>query len=117
MGVKTPAQFHYSKAQWYDDQPDVTYGDGDGTVNKRSLYGCLKWKGNQRQKIYHQEFKGVDHMSILGSQDILNYIEKVVKNQLWVFQETELECFIYYTILPSNDRCWVISLNKCKYPW
>lgn len=80
MNVKTPAAFKYSKKQWSDYQPDVVWGDGDGTVNIRSLYGCLRWQGKQKQKIYHKEFKNVGHLSMLDDKDVNNYIKTIVLN-------------------------------------
>lgn len=77
--VDTPASFTYSKKEWYDSQPDVTFGDGDGTVNLRSLHGCLRWVNkNGGHKVYHQTFAGVNHMQILKNEDINAYIKKVV---------------------------------------
>ena len=78
--VKTPLQFKYSEKQWPDDQPSVVYGDGDGTVNRRSLYGCLRWrpKDNTSPKVYHKEIANVDHMEILGNEDAIKYIKSVL---------------------------------------
>ncbi|KAK2193876.1 hypothetical protein NP493_5g17110 [Ridgeia piscesae] len=78
--VKTPAAFHYSKKQWFDHQPGVVWGDGDGTVNIRSLHGCLRWQGKQKQKITHKEFAKVDHLGILNNKDVNNYIKTIVLN-------------------------------------
>ncbi|XP_015509870.2 phospholipase A2 group XV [Neodiprion lecontei] len=61
------------------DYPKLVLGDGDGTVNSRSLEGCLHWQDKQKQKIYHKEFPKVDHMQILKNVDILNYISNVLK--------------------------------------
>ena len=80
--VKTPAAFNYSKKQWFDYQPDVVWGDGDGTVNIRSLHGCLRWQGKQKQKITHKEFANVDHLGMLDNKDVNNYIKTIVLN--WV---------------------------------
>lgn len=62
-----------------DEYPKLVLGDGDGTVNSRSLEGCLHWQGKQKQKIYHEEFAAVDHMSILRDDNILSYISNVLK--------------------------------------
>ena len=78
--VKTPAAFNYTKKQWFDYQPDVVWGDGDGTVNLRSLVGCLRWQGKQKQKVYHKAFKNVDHLGMLNNLDINSYIKTIVFN-------------------------------------
>lgn len=80
--MKTPAKFHYSESQWFDSQPTVIYGEGDGTVNVRSLHGCLRWESKQKQKIYHEEFKGVGHMGILADKNVINYIVNVLLNKV-----------------------------------
>lgn len=53
-------------------------GDGDGTVNKRSLEACKYWKTKQKQPIYMGEFSGTDHMSILANLNVLDNIVKVL---------------------------------------
>lgn len=42
-GLSTPEQFNWAKGYFPDYQPAVVYGDGDGTVNKRSAEVCLNW--------------------------------------------------------------------------
>lgn len=62
----------------FSKQPTISYGDGDGTVNSRSLQGCLMWQGKQKSKVYYQQFKNVDHMGILTNKQALNYIKTVL---------------------------------------
>lgn len=62
-----------------DEYPKLVLGEGDGTVNSRSLTGCLHWQDKQKQKIYHQEFPGVDHMQILRNDGVLSYISNLLK--------------------------------------
>jgi len=78
--VQTPASFTWTAKQWPDQQPVTHYGPGDGTVNLRSLHGCLRWTKKQKQKIYHQEFNGSDHMAILDNPDVISYIKRVVNS-------------------------------------
>lgn len=40
-------------------------GDGDGTVNVRSLAACSKWTKEQSQPVYVQDFPKRDHMAVL----------------------------------------------------
>ena len=51
MQVTTPAQFVWTAKTWYDYQPKVIYGNGDGTVNLRSLKVCLDWRTKQGQMV------------------------------------------------------------------
>ena len=43
--VPTIEKHHFKNGEFPDKQPTVTYGDGDGIVNKRSLEldACNKW--------------------------------------------------------------------------
>uniref|UniRef100_A0A0N5A8Y2 Group XV phospholipase A2 n=1 Tax=Syphacia muris TaxID=451379 RepID=A0A0N5A8Y2_9BILA len=49
-GIDTPEAFFWKKGYFPDYQPTTTYGDGDGTVNRRSLEACAKWMGNNGAK-------------------------------------------------------------------
>ena len=80
VGVKTPQTFFFTGNQFPDTQPNVVYGDGDGTVNLRSLYGYKRWFDNQNEKIFFKEFKGVDHLAILKNQDAIDYILNLIIN-------------------------------------
>ena len=77
-GVRTPATLTYSAKQWYDRQPDVVWGDGDGSVNIRSLIGCDRWRHRQKQAVVRREFPKVEHVSILNNADVIAYIKTVL---------------------------------------
>ena len=76
--VDTPAAFVFSSSTWYSHQPKVVTGDGDGTVNLRSLVGCLKWAGKQTQQVFHQTFEKAEHLSLLRNIGVQEYIAKVL---------------------------------------
>lgn len=82
VGVKTPAAFVYSKSKWYDGQPDVITGDGDGTVNARSLAGCLRWSDKQSAPVYYKQFQGAaaEHLQMLKNRDIMEYIGNLLRS-------------------------------------
>lgn len=77
--VKTIERLIYKKDKFPDGDPSFEYGDGDGTVNRRSLEGCLHWTKAQAQKVYHEVFPKVDHMGILANKDIINYVLSVLE--------------------------------------
>lgn len=75
VDLKTPAGFKWDKQKKFPDtQPTVFYGDGDGTVNLRSLHGFKHWIGKQKQPIYNKEISGAEHLAILKSPDTIEYI-------------------------------------------
>lgn len=78
-GIETPESFEWS-GRWFPDyQPDTTYGDGDGTVNRRSLEACKKWIGkNGGKKISLYAFKGGEHVDILAQEEVIELIKKIV---------------------------------------
>lgn len=82
FGVDTVDSLVFKSGKFPDGYPNFVYGDGDGTVNKRSLEGCLHWVGKQKQKIYHQTFPKVDHMGILTDPKVLDYIKQLVTIKL-----------------------------------
>lgn len=77
--VQTVEKLYYKPGTATDGYPQLVFGDGDGTVNIRSLEACIHWQKSQKQKIYYQGFPGVDHTNILRSLDILAYIKTVLK--------------------------------------
>lgn len=68
----------YDKSSWYDSQPKIIPDNGDGTVNIRSLRGCLSWQKQQKQQVFHKEFPKVEHMSILQDPNIIQYLKQVL---------------------------------------
>ena len=79
--VQTPESFNYTQAQWHDAQPNVVFGDGDGTVNLRSLLGCLRWADKDKaHPVNHVVFDGAEHIGMLASPQVVDYIKKIVQS-------------------------------------
>ncbi|XP_015921524.1 lysosomal phospholipase A and acyltransferase [Parasteatoda tepidariorum] len=76
--TQTIEMLDYRNTSHFPDNPKLIYGDGDGTVNVRSLEACLLWQGKQKQKIYHTPLNNVDHMGILADLHVLDYIKHVI---------------------------------------
>lgn len=79
-GVPTPDILVFSKGQFPDTYPGEVDGDGDGTVNIRSLLGCLRWVGRQKYPVVHMALNGTasDHMSILANLNVRQTIMEIV---------------------------------------
>ena len=71
--------YHYRwKPKYFPDyQPNQIDGPGDGTVNKRSLELCKKFKRLKDYKVY-PGIKFGEHMQILLNPDVIQYIKDVI---------------------------------------
>lgn len=79
-GLPTAGGYLYGKGAWPDQPPKRFDGDGDRTVNIRSLRGCLNWKNKQKQGVYHKDFKGISHQKILSHSVVADYIKTILTN-------------------------------------
>lgn len=73
--------------------PTLVSGDGDGTVNARSLKACEQWSGTKAQgakTIHSIELPRADHMGILSDKRVVEYVlELLVKNATYDAMESE----------------------------
>uniref|UniRef100_A0A0N4ZSF3 Lecithin:cholesterol acyltransferase family protein n=1 Tax=Parastrongyloides trichosuri TaxID=131310 RepID=A0A0N4ZSF3_PARTI len=81
VGIDTPDIYGWSKSYYPDYQPDYSkIGDGDGTVNKKSLDICRMWS-KLSPIVTVNEVNKTDHISILSSSVTIKLIkEKLYKN-------------------------------------
>jgi lysophospholipase III len=70
----------YKKSDDLSGTPELIYGDGDGTVNSRSLKGCTYWRGLQKQSITTLDIPKAEHFEILSNPQIVSYILDVLVN-------------------------------------
>lgn len=77
--VSTVERIKYRKTEVPDGKPDLIFGDGDGTVNTRSLSACNNWAQMQEQPVKSQPFPNVDHMNILSDNRVIQYIVDILK--------------------------------------
>jgi len=70
-----------SNVKWWPwpTDPTLLKGDGDGTVNIRSLQGCLRWEGKQEQKVTHKVFPNVNHLDMLRAEEPSSYIASILE--------------------------------------
>lgn len=76
-GVDTAERLIYSKTT-PTGKATILMGDGDGTVNVRSLSACTKWAIEQKQAVYVRSFPNRDHMAVLNDPAVLDYIASVL---------------------------------------
>ncbi|VDP50092.1 unnamed protein product [Soboliphyme baturini] len=76
--VSTPEMLVYKKGYFPDYQPREIMGDGDGTVNVRSLKACNLLKTKQSQPVYTFEILKGEHMQILNHPQMLKYVQELL---------------------------------------
>merc|ERR1740137_65413 len=62
----------------FPKSPSLIKGDGDGTVNTRSLEGCLKWRNKQSQPVHHQVFEKVNHLDMLRTEKPTQHVADII---------------------------------------
>lgn len=75
-GVDTPEMYSYGSGDFPDKTPSVTNGDGDGTVNARSLKACIYFR--QVPPITTKEYPGRNHNGVLSDESVQNYIKSIL---------------------------------------
>lgn len=82
VGVDTPESFYYTKPfpNGGSEDPEVTMGDGDGSVNTKSSEVCLRWAHNNGGYSFKSmTFDRVDHLAIISNEDVLGEIGSIVR--------------------------------------
>ncbi|XP_055341491.1 phospholipase A2 group XV-like [Paramacrobiotus metropolitanus] len=77
-GTATPATYVYKEGGFPKKIPMVISEDGDGTVNRRSLDGCERWKGKQRDEVVTKTFPGAGHRQMTRDKQVLDYIREIL---------------------------------------
>lgn len=77
--VQTVERLYYKPGTTLTGYPTLIYGDGDGTVNRRSLEACQHWQTLQKQKVFVHELPKVDHLQILHDKSTQDYIREAMK--------------------------------------
>lgn len=73
-GVPTPETLYYDE-RGFDEQPEILYGDGDGTVNMVSLLALEdEWRDEENQKLKVIKLAGITHTDILKDDKSLAQI-------------------------------------------
>lgn len=68
-GVQTPESLYYGD-EGFDKQPEILYGDGDGTVNMASLLALEdEWKDEEFQRLKVIKLDGISHTNILKDDE------------------------------------------------
>lgn len=71
-------RLNYKTDDLHSATPDLSFGNGDGTVNERSLKGCTYWRNYQDKPISTLEVQGGEHFEILSNQKVVDYVVDVM---------------------------------------
>ena len=78
--MSTPEKFVYGTDEFPDTFPHTLFGDGDGTVNIRSLQACHSFVGKQRQPVVIKSFSNAEHMGIIGDERLIEYVKNLISS-------------------------------------
>ena len=80
-GVPTAERLVYdSMSMIRGSEPRLETGDGDGTVNLRSLEACRRWMDvQQRHPVNVTYYPGVEHKALLHHHDLISDILSVTE--------------------------------------
>ncbi|KAL7718004.1 1-O-acylceramide synthase [Entamoeba marina] len=68
-GIETQTYLEYGES--FEEEPTITYGDGDGSVNSNSLQWCLKSGFSVTSKYIGK----VEHMDMVKNTDVIDYVK------------------------------------------
>ncbi|XP_055386604.1 phospholipase A2 group XV-like [Condylostylus longicornis] len=78
-GLPTVEGLIYKTNDIANEVPKLIYGDGDGTVNSRSLQSCNQWKALQKPEIKSIEVSNAEHMKILADERVIKTIQDIMR--------------------------------------
>uniref|UniRef100_A0A0K0EFY7 Lecithin:cholesterol acyltransferase family protein n=1 Tax=Strongyloides stercoralis TaxID=6248 RepID=A0A0K0EFY7_STRER len=82
IGIKTPEIYKWSELYYPDYPPNtVINGDGDGTVNKKSLDICKMWSKDSN-KVTVDEIENTNHVDILYHSKTIELLKKYLYKDL-----------------------------------
>ncbi|XP_045458033.1 phospholipase A2 group XV-like [Melitaea cinxia] len=83
LNVSTVERLVYKPGTWLDGRPALQPGDGDGTVNLRSLRACEHWRRppgwfSRSYPVKPLPLPGAEHLKILHDPRVLDYLTTVL---------------------------------------
>lgn len=76
--MDTPTKIHFPIGKFPNGSPIVQNGDGDGTVNIRSLEYCRYWKNRQKKTVTYKKFNNVEHMQTVSNLEIVKHVTEII---------------------------------------
>jgi len=77
-GTGTPTEVSYFYNKGFDTDPQMTMGDGDGTVPVDSLRECAKWDAMQGPPVNITSYKLINHGDIIKDPNVIAEVLSLV---------------------------------------
>ena len=79
INVPTTEKLIYSSFPnpWFG--PKIKRGNGDGTVNLRSMQACLKWRKEQAKPVHYRSFDDTDHAEMITDDEPVKGVVEVIR--------------------------------------
>lgn len=68
----------FGPGEFPNSKPTFINGDGDGTVNARSLAACTALDGMPHTKVHHKVYPGIDHQGMLHSSTVVSDVVNII---------------------------------------
>ena len=78
-GIKVPTIEKLIYYKFPTSTPIIKRGDGDGTVNLRSMKACLKWRTQQKKPVHYRVFKGINHGSMITADEPVSGVANLIR--------------------------------------
>lgn len=88
VGLPTAVTYIYDEEFPNADPVDFVYGDGDDTVDSRSMSLCKRWIGQQDKPVHVTEINGLPHLDIVFNHQVLNLIQRILEGK-WADPQAE----------------------------
>ena len=79
----TELSFSYTSSgrhSYPDGKPIINYGDGDGTVNIKSLAACQAWQSQQKYSVNWKMYSNIEHFKFPRNKNILDTLTELIRH-------------------------------------
>ena len=74
LGMDTTSHLLYKTHNFTDNELTVVPGDGDGTVNRRSLEAFLPWTEQDSKLVVAKKLHHVQHFDLVKNKEVIEYV-------------------------------------------
>ena len=78
-GINVPTTEKLIYYKFPTSTPIIEKGNGDGTVNLRSMEVCLNWRDQQTKPVHYRVFKGIDHGNMIKADVPVSAVANLIR--------------------------------------